>query len=417
MNFSTKPERLAFYFFCFISLFVVITLRRPDIIMNAQPWAEDGRVWIQNIYNDGFWNSFYSPQNGYYQTISRIAFGIGLLFGLSKAALIANTIAISIRCFFVLYILSSRMSFIDIRLRIFSILYFLFMPNVQEGYVNITNAHWYLSMYLMAVVISDEAKNKIWKIHDYLLLVISSLSGPFVVFIAPCLFLKRIIQRGGIIKAVKQINLFDALMIVLFTIQFIAILSSSDAGRSHAPLGASFGVLVNIISYRVFWGTFLSDSISYPLSLIYWLNLIIFCFMVTSILYSFVVSGWRLKCSILFVLLMIAFALAKPMISMTQPQWPCLLNPNAGERYFYITNFGFFCFILSILNRNHVAKVVITYALFALMIPLFFISFSVQPNADTGYLNDIKKFNALPRGETMSININPPGWTMQLIKK
>ena len=124
VNFSTKPERLAFYFFCFISLFVVITLRRPDIIMNAQPWAEDGRVWIQNIYNDGFWNSFYSPQNGYYQTISRIAFGIGLLFGLSKAALIANTIAISIRCFFVLYILSSRMSFIDIRLRIFSILYF-----------------------------------------------------------------------------------------------------------------------------------------------------------------------------------------------------------------------------------------------------------------------------------------------------
>lgn len=309
MPFYSKKERLYFYVFCFFSLFSVITMRRPDIIMNAQPWAEDGRVWIQSIYNDGFWSSFFLPQNGYYQTISRVAFGIGLLFGLSKAALIANIIAISIRCFFSLYVLSSRMAFIDIRFRLLSVLYFLFMPNVQEGYVNITNIHWYLSMYLMAVVISDDAKNKIWKLHDYFLLVISSLSGPFVVFIAPCLFLKRVFQRNGVVKAVKGVDSFDLLMLGLFLVQFIAIIYSADDGRSHAPLGASFSVLVDIVSYRVFWGTFLSDSVSYGFGLMHWLNLIIFCFVFLLMLHSFVFSGWRLKCSMIFVVLMIAFAL------------------------------------------------------------------------------------------------------------
>ncbi|MGE1562061.1 hypothetical protein [Pantoea septica] len=126
-----------------ILAFIVLVLRRPDIVTHAQPWAEDGRVWMAGIYNNGFWSSLFLPQNGYFQTISRLTYGIALWFGLSKAALVANIIAILIRCFFVGFLLSNRMNFIDIKYRIAVALYFILMPNVSEGFINITNVRWY----------------------------------------------------------------------------------------------------------------------------------------------------------------------------------------------------------------------------------------------------------------------------------
>ncbi|MDU5780286.1 MAG: hypothetical protein E6Z83_05720 [Pantoea sp.] len=122
--------------------FVLLVLRRPDIVTHAQPWAEDGRVWMAGIYNNGFWSSLFLPQNGYFQTISRITYGVALWFGLSHAALVANILAILIRCFFVGLVLSSRMNFIGIWYRMALVIYFIFMPNVAEGFVNITNVRW-----------------------------------------------------------------------------------------------------------------------------------------------------------------------------------------------------------------------------------------------------------------------------------
>lgn len=122
--------------------FLLLILRRPDIVTHAQPWAEDGRVWMAGIYNNGFWSSLFLPQNGYFQTISRITYGIALWFGLSKAALAANVIAIIIRCCFIGLILSRRMDFIELKYRAAVVLYFILMPNVAEGFVNITNVRW-----------------------------------------------------------------------------------------------------------------------------------------------------------------------------------------------------------------------------------------------------------------------------------
>lgn len=127
--------------------FVLLVLRRPVIVMHAQPWAEDGKIWIAGIYNNGFWSSILLPQNGYYQTICRLAYGASLAFGLQYAALGANLIALSICCFFVGFILSSRMGFIPASYRLAAAAYFVLMPNLSEGFVNITNVRWHRKMF------------------------------------------------------------------------------------------------------------------------------------------------------------------------------------------------------------------------------------------------------------------------------
>jgi len=127
--------------------FVLMVFRRPDIVMHAQPWAEDGKIWMAGIYNDGFWSSILLPQNGYYQTISRLVYGASLALGLQHAALGANLIALFIRCFFIGFILSSRMAFIPVFYRLAAVAYFVLMPNLSEGFVNITNVRWCRKMF------------------------------------------------------------------------------------------------------------------------------------------------------------------------------------------------------------------------------------------------------------------------------
>jgi len=397
--------------------FVLLVLRRPDIITHAQPWAEDGKIWMAGIYNDGFWSSLLLPQNGYYQTISRIAYGVSLVFGLEHAALGANLIALLIRCCFVGFLLSSRMNYIPVAYRLAAAAYFVLMPNLSEGFVNITNSHWYLSMYLVAVVMAEKPESISWKIHDYGLLILSSLSGPFVVFIAPCLFIKRVYERGGVLNAIKGINAFDLIMASCCVIQVAAILSSPDTARSSAPLGASIGVLIKIVSYRIIAGTFLpNDAISFiPFNK--WLCLALFLLFIIPAVYYFFRAGWRYKIALIFPTLMIGFALAKPMMSITDPQWPVFFIPGSGERYFFVTNFAFFCFILFMISK---AGKAVKFALPALcLFTLLLVSrdFRMQPYADVGFAKDISEFSSLPEGQVKDIHINPPGWIMTLHKK
>ncbi|WP_342753729.1 glucosyl transferase [Pantoea sp. MBD-2R] len=401
----------------FCGIFLAIMSRRPDIILSAQPWAEDGKIWMEGIYNKGFWNTVILPQNGYYQTISILAYGIGLFFGVEHASFTANVIAISIRCFFLMFILSSRFDFIKMRYRVAAALYFLLMPNLVEGYVNITNAHWYLSMYLMAIVMTDDAKTKAWKAHDYALIILSGLSGPFIAFIAPGLLIKRLYQRKGILNTLKGINTFDVLFTLCFLIQVAAIIHSSGADRSSAPLGATFPLLADIISFRVVGGSFFTNDLISSLREKTAINIVVFLILSSLIIYNFIRSDWRFKAACLLPILMIGFALAKPMMSPTEPQWPVFLMGGAGERYFFVTNFSLFCFILFMLSKVDKYSKIILPLLAVIVLPVLISSFKIKPLDEVGYMKDIEKFKTIPDGQEMEIQINPPGWAMNLIKK
>ncbi|KAA6002035.1 glucosyl transferase [Pantoea sp. ARC270] len=399
----------------FLIIVFLIIMRRPDIISNAQPWAEDGRFWLQDAYNNGIFNTLFMPENGYFQTISRLTYSIALLFGLSKAALVANIIGILIRACFIAFILSSRIKFAPIAYRATVALYVLLMPNVAEGYPNITNMHWYLSMYLLCVIMSERPESTAWKIHDYVLLIVSGLSGPFVIFIAPCLLMKRVCQHGGIVNAVRKINSFDIVFTLCFLIQLYTILTSSGATRSSAPLGASIQLFSDITFYRIIRGALIDNTWKPGINgnqASIALNVII----ITSILYYALKSGWRYKSILLFPSLMLGFALAKPMMSMTDPQWPLFLSPLGGERYFFVTNIAFFSFITFLTSKTKRPAIALL-CLNILMATMYIRHFHIYPYFEVGYKEQIRLFENSPPGTEADISINPPGWKMHLIKK
>lgn len=400
----------------FLLTFILIVLRRPDIILNAQPWAEDGVVWMQTIHNNGFLSTIFEPQNGYYQTISKLVFGFGLTFGVENAALIANISAIAIRCFMVMFLLSNRFKNINIWYRLALAIYFIMMPNIDEGYVNITNAHWYLSIYLMMVIVADKARSKLDATHDYLVLIIAALSGPFIVFIALSLIIKRIYERGGIWQAVKGINAFDIIAAALTIVQVVAILSTSGANRTTAPLGASFAMLSDIINYRVVIGTFFDNVQSQMFAELTTINIISFIMIIALFIMLFVKGSKTFRVCLLFPVIMIGFSLARPMMANAAEQWPVFLIPGAGQRYFIVTNIFFFAFVLYVLNKLTHGKPITAIILTLILTPLYTSYFNIYPLKDVAYKQNIMKYYDLKPGESINILINP-GWQFTLIKK
>lgn len=398
----------------FISIFILIIMRRPDIVTNAQPWAEDGTIWIQNLYNNGLFDSIIRPQNGYYQTVARLIYSISLVFGLENAPLVANILSTIIRVSFVLFVISKRFSYIDLKFRAAFIGYFLLMPNISEGYVNATNAQWYLAIYMIAYLIADKPVSKSWKIHDFILIVISSLSGPFVVFLALPYLIKRVNENGGIISTFKSINANDLAFSACFVIQFASILFSQSETRSSAPLGAELFLFCDIFYYKVVRGLFLDNNgiVGSRDSA----HLLITAIFVSTILYLAFKKSWRYVVVLLSISLIIGFGLAKPMMSLDKPQWDFFLLP-VGDRYFLIPQLGIFCAILALISTAEKYKNILLLAFVAISFNYCAKSFSIDSLPDIKYREQVEQFNNKNNGETFVINSFPPGWTITLIKK
>lgn len=409
-------EKHTFWIFIFLLSFAAFTARRPDIIFHAQPWAEDGRAFFQGVYNEGFWSFLLSPRDGYFQTLPKLVFGLGLAFGAGKASLIANAVAISLRCAFVMFVLSKRFDFVKLTYRIAFVLYFILMPNSIEGYINITNAHFYLSFYLLAVIISNNPSTTQDRIHDAVILMLSGLSGPFIIFLAPSLIIKRCYERKGLINAIKGIDIFDVIFAFCVLIQGCCIIFGG-VERPSTPLGASFGLLADIVSYKVLFGAF------FDLSSVQWVvetklaNKVIFVFSVFSIIYFAIKSDWRFKAFCIFPIITLSLALCKPIIDPSGEQWPLFFIPIAGGRYFFITGMAVFCLALFFIDRFF-KKPSIALAVFLIALsPSFYNTFRIPPMIDVGYTEGINKLEQAQAGETVIINTNPPGWKMSLIKK
>ena len=52
--------------------FLVIASRRPDAILNAQFFAEDGPVWFFDTYRLGALPALFLPQAGYLHLLQRL---------------------------------------------------------------------------------------------------------------------------------------------------------------------------------------------------------------------------------------------------------------------------------------------------------------------------------------------------------
>jgi hypothetical protein len=280
------------WLFCLI----LIILRNSDVIVNAQPWAEDGRIFITDSLLEG-WNSILRPYAGYLHLIPRLTtiisvhLSIFLGKGISLVPFFMNSISVLISVSCVVFLCHSRFDWIaSFKHRALVSILIIVIPYTTSGEIfgSITNSQWWLSYIQFLIAWEILHKNKLPSISNLILLIVTSLTGPLGVipFLAmlivylrnfkknffelyysiSMLVISALVAIQMIISMVKRVsitnheNLFEIIYINLPRLFFSGILSRnilidykfvlSKESYSTSVLIGSVLILVLIILYK-----------------------------------------------------------------------------------------------------------------------------------------------------------------------
>lgn len=124
----------------FLAAAFLVFSRVPHCFLHAQFSAEDGHVWFADAYNLG-WKALFRSQDGYYQTLPRVAAALALLFPISAAPLVLNLIGTVCQVLPVNVLLSSRCrTWGPLHVRAVLAFLYLALPNSSQLQVTVTEA-------------------------------------------------------------------------------------------------------------------------------------------------------------------------------------------------------------------------------------------------------------------------------------
>lgn len=399
----------------FISLIIIIS-RRPDAIFNPQFWAEDGAVWYAQAYHYGPLKALFFPHNGYLQSISRITAAFAQILPLRAAPLTYNVIAIFFQFFPVIFFCSSRFDFLVPRktVRFLLILIYLILPYSHELHVNITNTHTRLALLAFMVLIATPNKKLLWRFFDIGVILLSGLSGPFCIVLAPIAFIKWFLRRNHYTRTI----LF--LLIITALIQGLCVLLYRRPSEL-LPLGATlnrFSAIVAYIYTAAITGSHGVELLAYKDS-----NnlLIIYAIVATGsffVFFVFIKASLELRLFIIFSNLIFLSSLFSPNTSAILPQWEAFLIPGVNTRYYFFPIFSFLiCLGWGWFNSTRWHNLLVVYpAICILFFAGAFNNWVFPPLDDYHYQKSIQKLDKAGHGEPIAIP-TPPSWQMVLYKK
>lgn len=406
---------------CAISI-LFIFMRRPELLINAQFWAEDFAVFYQDAYRYGA-NSFTHDYSGLLQTFQRlIAFifqPIPLLFMPLAYNLVATLIMV-----LPLFILWSDEKILEQegpKAKVLVSILYLLLPNVGEIYGNLTNTIWYLALAALLVLIRN-SKNNRWLAFDLIIIVMAGLSGPFApLLVVVGVFLLFARRTNGIRN--KGLWLKTCILIVCACVQ-IGIYASAPKQRTASLINQKRSIItsyekpIHITGMRLFVVPVLGkDAVTEKISLspqTYLLGLL--AIIIT--LVGFIKSRLEVKAMILFATLVYATSLLRAQTVPIVQFWDMLLFNSFGARYFFIPLFVWIVLLTSLTHKskNKLAKV--SSIIIGLYIVFFPFSFGVEKLKEYNFASQVQEFEKGQSDKIYCFDINPDeSWKTCLKKK
>ena len=410
------PVGLISYFdlqtIAFLGAFLIVVSRRPDAILNAQFYAEDGAAWYFEAYTYGL-HSFLMPQAGYLHTLTRIVTFIALQFPFVLAPLVMNFCAIFLQILPVNLFLSSRFSGIPLTTRLLGSLLYLAIPNAAEIHANITNDQWHLALLACMVLLAQPASNWGWRIFDGTVLVLITVTSPLGILLVPVaavLWWKR-----------RQKSAAFSLALLLPGALVVGLIALMSHQRQAAPNGPTFSRFAAILGRQIILSSLLGRNTQDWLMHLRYAHLLegIATVVGLSVLvYALRYAQMELKLFVLFAYAVLALALLHPLAGAPdQPQWELLCLPGCGNRYYFLPMLGFLVSLVWIAGRkaSSLALRCIAAALL-LMLPIgIYRDWKYPPFIDLHFSKYAAQFEQAPAGTHVVIPINP-NWNMGLTK-
>lgn len=408
-------ESFFFYPVILAGFFSLIVSRRPHVVFNPQFWAEDGRIWYADAYNHGIVYSLFTPEAGYFQTLSRLVAIFSQILPLEYAPLAFNLSAIFIQIAVAGFIVSSRYSHLvpNLNCRLLIVFLYIALPHSWETNANLTNAQWNLAILALLIILAAPSEKPGWKIFDLFAISLSALSGPSCLLLIPIAVLKFVIKRE------RRILWLLLILVAGGLVQSYGLLTTDRP--TQAALGVGFSSFFRITGRHLFVSPIIGSrgfNVVYKFSLWNDLSIILVnLFGFLSIGYALLKSSIELRLFIFYSVLIFAGAIYSPAVTATPPQWEAMAANDTALRYWLIPSF---CFLVTLIYLAFKAKIpVIRYmaAVLLFIAPVGIILDWRNPKfVDLEFSKHANAFREAPPGTEVTIRINP-SWEMKLIKK
>lgn len=388
-----------------------VVSRRPDALFNPQFYGEDGTIWYREAYLFGWFTSLLHSQNGYFQTLPRLAAGLALAVPLRFAPLVMNIVGISVQILPVNILLSARCrNWAPLWIRAFMAVTYLALPNTRELDATVEEAQWHLALVACLLILACTPKNLGSRIFDTTIYLLSGLTGPFGLILLPAgaifWWLRRERWRLTVI----------GILAVTSIVQLSALLRSASATRPHVILGATGKLFLQILVRQVYLGALLGEgSLRLHLSS---LVLSSVALLGTSVLlYCVARARWEFRLFILFSGAVFGAALINPMVSDNTPQWQILIL-TPGLRYWFFPMLAFVWALLYCAGSitSSPIRIIAAVGLLAMSagIPN---DWRYPPYTDFDFPRHASEFASAAPGTLVVIPICPDGWALHLPKK
>lgn len=399
--------------------FLVVASRRPDAILNAQFFAEDGTAWFLDAYQHGGVHVLLLPQAGYLHVIQRLAACGAALLPLRFAPLLFNLVAIACQLLVVSLLVSRRMEPFAPRLRtrLLMGLVYLGLPGSWETHAILSTAHWHLAVFACLLLLVPPAPSRWQRTLECMGLVVAVFSGPLSILLLPVALVRWRQERTPWHVATLIIVAVGAIA------QASTVLLTASAERSQVPLGATPGLLSELVGQQIILGSLLGERLFFNLPVVIdrsVLTVTAFAAGTIVLLYALWRAPSRVRLFVAFSLMALAASLATPLVSVDQSdasQWSQLLQQGIGGRYWLLPKLGFLMALVWMLGadghwlRRGAAKMLLVLLPFGVAFDWAHIPF-----ADLGWAARSSAFEAAPPGTAMEFPIHP-GWTLRLTRK
>jgi hypothetical protein len=412
---ATRLGKIAFHALIFSIAFLILFLRRPDAILNAQFYSEDGIYWYADAYHFG-WHCLLMPLGGYLNSLSRLIGMFSLLFPFAQAPLAMNLCAIVAGILPIHIFLSFRFNSIPFNLRLLGSLLYLALPNSFELHATTTNIQWHLALAGCLILLGSPKSGRVWRVFDFLLLTLVVLDGPLGILLIPVALALRWLRKD------RRYDLALAALVPGALIQFLFLFVA--APRRSAPNGASIERFIHIVGGQVFLSSLLGVrtliQLFHAQSLLI-IDVIAMLIGLAVLGYAFRRGPMELKLFLLFAAAVFGLGLLHPLATTdgNHVQWEQLQVPGCGNRYYFFPMLAFLVSLFWMVSTSPVSSKVSRCVAMALLflLPIGMVrDWQYRPFDNLHFQEIAADFQRAPSGTQFVIPLNP-GVTMQLTKR
>jgi hypothetical protein len=404
--------------------FLLVLSRRPDALLNAQFFLEDG-IWYEQAHEMGVLESLAYPYfRGYLHLVPRLAAAVALAAPFAWAPFVMSAIGTAIETLPAVFLCSNRLADAvpSLAARCGLAVLYVGLPNswspVDCTIANVTHAQWHLAPLVCMALVARPAGGRAWRAFDAAAVVLGGLSGPSGIFLAPVAALVWWRRRTR-----WSLVLF-ALTAATAAIQMASLLLTTDTTASRPPLGPSAPLLARLVAGRVVYGlvagqTGYSQWFDDPASV--WMRPEALAIAAVLGAAAIAYAAWRgpfeLRMFALFTAIAFAAFLVWPVPSpVTVPHWELMTRPG-HHRYFVAPMFALALALAWTAWRGARPLRAAAAALLAAAV-LFGVRADWREPAhpDLGFPASVRKYEQAAPGERVQIAY-PPNWSIVLIRR